>query len=307
MDENKVFATIGVPPTDDFNTIRKAHRARLRELTKEKREAEGDYLEELEGKLLDLNEAFNVVTEYRGSLTQLKLRAESQGEVRKKQTTGIPKKEIEINEDGMPANTQALRDIMREVQQGHYREPEINNRGRVSKETQGVIEDITLKWKEYTLPIVHEEITFIGYHNGTKVILDDDNRIEIPPKFLGVLSRMVDGKILCVNVTPKNSLVFNYNTTGDLTLKRLPKNTTFKDGIISFNFASSQFNIDLNKAERVSAGKDGKIEVLIMEGQGVTPHGSTTAGYMIVNPLILEVNKSDGIDQVLEDILEFIG
>lgn len=309
-----VFRILGVVPTSDKKILDKAFRTKYIELQRKIADANID--DESRDKFMEdqliLNQAWNIITESRTNqtLAGLVTEAESHQELKSVNRKAKGKKEvtyddIEFDSTGLPKTSKDLELLMELTRLETEREEKGLDAGtnlQLTDDAKRMASSLSLRLKEYSMPLEEEEITFNAFVNGTKYMMDNNELIDIPAGFLGTLTNFVDGKIQMIRVVGKNSLVFNYSAQGNLVLKRIPKNATFNNGILEFNFSDKDFSFDLNKGELMEIAS-GKKSVLLLDGQGVVPYGLDKAGYLLINPTTISSHDNEKVEEEVRDFI----
>ena len=287
MTGKEIFDTLGITPTEDYSTIRKAYLNKLKRLNRKLAKVRGTEGQDLvSGELTKLNSAFNFINEYRNDLNSLRLQAENEEMLDMWDEDTLSQLGIE---------TEAIDEFYEMHTQADYTQPSTN------VNIENLKNSLTVKWEPKTSELVEEIITLRDFLNGTIIMMENGDTLDIPPRFLGIMTRIIDGKnpkIQFIRVLSKDAVVMSYTASGDLRLKTIPENATFEKGILRFSFADNDFEFDLNELDALTP------HTWVGVGQGLTTFGVDTPGDLYLDKSSLVSTKNP---KVVSDIFEFMG
>ena len=268
MNSSRVFETLGVAPTEDYKALRKAYINRLKRLNKKLAKVRGtEDQEKVSEALLELNEAFNTIEDNKDDLTLLVMKAKNiETDLGGWDAESLRKFGIELVDDDLPVE-----------------EPQVN------VNIENLKKSLRVDWEPRTVDLLEEVITLKDFLNGTVIMTDDNVSFEVPPLFLGIISRLVgddNPKLQFVRIKGKDAVVISYTPRGDYQLKTLPENATFDKGILRFSYAGTDFEVNIDEMVAVNGTTWVGVE------QGLLTYGSTKKGDVYINKKELKGTKN---------------
>lgn len=274
MNALEIFKVLGIKPTDDYKEVRSVYINKLRKYQTKLAKMRGtDEETTLSEDILKLNEAFNLLSEE--NILATTVRAEA----------------IRNEQDLLP---KSLR--------GTIEYESVTKTETPGENIKALLDAVEIKWEDKDLSNITENITLHDFLNGSAIMFEDNSTLNIPAGFLGLMSRVVDNKIQFIKIKNKDSVIFTFDSKGNLVLKCIPEDAEFKNNILSFNVKEHKFEFDLDACKFSE-----KELVWVGQHQGVKAYKAKKAGDLLIKQSLLKGAKNPGITEQVKAYFTSLG